>query len=65
MTQLPNIVTDAHVDAVPLTLGPETDHDPSDPDMPPLGSGYETDESASSAESFRTCHESEHRVLER
>lgn len=56
---------DAHVDTVPLTLGSEKDHNPPDPDMPPLGSGYETDESASSAESFRTCQEGEHRFLER
>lgn len=60
---LPNIVVDAYIDAVPLTLGSEEDHRSSDPDMPPLGSGYETDESAGSVESFRTCYEGEHRVL--
>jgi len=30
----------------------------------PLGSGYQTDESVGSAESFRTCYEGEHRGSE-
>jgi len=35
----------------------------SDPDIPPLGSGYETDDSTSSVGSFRTCSDGEHDVL--
>lgn len=53
-----NVIVDVHLDAVLLTLGSE-DHW-SDP---PLASGYETDESTSSAGSFRTCYGDDHRVL--
>lgn len=43
------------------TLEPE-DHW-SGPDLQPVGSGYETDESTSSVGSFRTCYDGDHRVL--
>lgn len=56
-------VIGAHLGAVPLTLSSE-DHHSSDLGMPSLGSGYETDESVSSIESFRTCYEGDHRVLQ-
>jgi hypothetical protein len=52
------------LDAVASTSESEEDHDSPDPDMPPLGSGYESDESVGSVESFRTCYEGDHRVLE-
>ena len=35
----------------------------SDPEVPPLGSGYESDESTSSVGSFRTCFEGDQRVF--
>lgn len=49
------------LDTVPLTVGSEGHW--SDPDIPPLGSGYETDDSTSSVGSFRTCSDGEHDVL--
>ena len=35
----------------------------SEPEVPPLGSGYESDESTSSVGSFRTCFEGDQRVF--
>ena len=55
------LIMDAHPDAVLLTLGLE-DH-LTDPDVQHLGSGYETDDSTSSAGSFCTCYDGDHRVL--
>ncbi|KAF9643923.1 hypothetical protein BDM02DRAFT_1278660 [Thelephora ganbajun] len=59
---LPNTIAHIHLNAVPLTLGSEDRHS-SDLDIPSLSSGYETDESASSVGSFRTCYEGENRFL--
>ena len=52
------------MDTVLLTLGSEEDHHSSNQGLLPPNSGYETDESASSVESFRTCYDGEHRALD-
>ena len=56
-----NAIADAHLEAVLLTLASE-DRWPG-LDIPPNGSGYETDESTSSAGSFLTCYDDDHRIL--
>jgi len=58
---LPDVVVDVHLNVVLPTLGPEDSW--SGPDLQPVGSGYETDESTSSVGSFRTCYDGDHRVL--
>ena len=58
---LSNTTLNVHLDAVVLTVGSEEHW--SDRDIPPLGSGYETDESASSAGTFCTCYDGDHNVL--
>lgn len=58
-----NVITGVYrVDVVVLDLDHEAEGHWSDPNAPPLCSGYETDESTSSVGSFRTCCDGDARV---
>ena len=56
-----HVIVNVHLDTVLLTVGSEGPW--SDPTIPPPGSGYESDESSSSAGSFCTCYDDDHRSL--